>query len=118
MKVFLDEYLDERKDWDDKTFSDQTALLIQSLDIFFEVLGERAFRPEKAINAAVFDAMMVGCARRLRTGKIAHLSALGTAYDMLLKDESFQRFYQRATADEESVKSRIRLATEAFAGLV
>jgi hypothetical protein len=117
MRVFLDDYLDENKDITDATFNSLASLFLETLDVFYEILGDRAFRPEKALNAAVFDAMMVGCARRLQTGKVTNKSDLASAYAALLSDETFRRNYQRATADEESVKNRIKLATQAFSGV-
>jgi hypothetical protein len=117
MRVFLDDYLEENKDIDQKQFEALSTLLIDTLDIFHASLGDRAFRPEKALNAAVFDAMTVGCARRLQKGKITDTNGLAAAYQTLLGDETFKRVYQRATADEESVKSRIKLASDAFSGL-
>jgi hypothetical protein len=75
------------------------------------------FRPEKALNAAVFDAVMVGCATRLARGDIANTDSDRAAYDSLLNDDNFRKYYERATADEESVKSRINLAIAAFASL-
>jgi Protein of unknown function DUF262 len=115
MRVFLDDYLDSNKDIPDQSFSDLASLFVKTLDVFYEVLADRAFRPEKALNAAVFDAMMVGCARRLQKGDVTKKDEIATAYGTLLADETFRRNYQRATADEESVKNRIKLATEAFA---
>jgi hypothetical protein len=117
MRVFLDDYLEENKDIPTDRVNGLAEILTKTLGVFYEALGNRAFRPEKALNAAVFDAVMVGCARRLQSGDISNKSALISAYDGLLSDERFQRNYQRATADEESVKNRVRLATEAFAGV-
>lgn len=117
MRVFLDDYLDSNKDIPDAAFNELAALLIKTLDVFYDTLGDRAFRPEKALNAAVFDAMMVGCARRLQKGNVIKKDKIASAYSTLLADETFRRNYQRATADEESVKNRIKLATEAFAGV-
>jgi hypothetical protein len=53
MRVFLDDYLDGNKDIPDATFADLATLLVETLDMFYEILGESAFRPEKALNAAV-----------------------------------------------------------------
>lgn len=93
------------------------SLLVKTLDTFWQSIGERVFRPEKALNAAVFDAMMVGCATRLAAGDIADNDSVRTAYESLLSDDNFRRNYERATADEDSVKSRINLAITAFASL-
>ncbi|MBB4377546.1 Protein of unknown function DUF262 [Bradyrhizobium sp. Rc3b] len=117
MRVFLDDYLEANKDISDQSFADLVALFVRTLDVFYDVLGDRAFRPEKAINAAVFDAMMIGCAKRLQNGNVSNKDEFANAYAALLADETFRRNYQRATADEESVKNRIKLATSAFASV-
>jgi hypothetical protein len=93
------------------------SLLIKTLDTFSQSIGERVFRPEKALNAAGFDAVMVGCATRLAAGDIADTDSVRAAYESLLSDDNCRRYYERATADEESVKSRINLAIAAFASL-
>ena len=77
-------------------------------------IGKRAFRIKSVINTALTDAVMVGVARRLRKGRIRNLKDLGTAFETLVKREDFLSAITRATADEDRVKQRIRLSTEAF----
>ena len=78
----------------------------------------RLFRPGSQINAAVFDAVMVGIAKRLEAdAEPPEGAAVRGAYEALLANEEFQRAYGRATADEASVESRLKLATEAFTAL-
>ncbi len=79
-----------------------------------ESLAGRAFRPARNLNAAVYDATMVGIAERLRITQQIDLGALKTAYGELLDDPDFQKGYVRATADEENVKSRMNAAIRAF----
>lgn len=77
--------------------------------------GDRAFRPERALNAAVFDSVMVGLATRLDAGPVNAPEKMAAAYESLLIDRKYAGAYRRATADEESVKTRMNIATEAFA---
>jgi hypothetical protein len=77
--------------------------------------GNRAFRPERPLNAAVYDAVMVGLAKRLETRSTPDVAQLRSRYGSLLTNREFQEAFQRATSDEESVKTRVRLAGEAFA---
>ena len=80
-----------------------------------EALGDRAFRPIRALNAAVFDATLRGIALRLQ--KSARLPTAGpvrAAYDQLLLNKEFLRACERATSDEETVKLRLKLAKDAF----
>lgn len=68
----------------------------------------------RALNAAIYDAVMVAVARRLAQGPIQDCHAFKRQYDDLLKNPAFLEAVERATADEESVRIRISLATEAF----
>jgi hypothetical protein len=77
-------------------------------------IGKRAFRLARALNAAVFDAVMVGVARRLRRSAISDLDMLKQRYTILLGSPNFLALAERATADEESVSKRLALATAAF----
>lgn len=78
-------------------------------------IGVRAFRIIRALNAAAFDAVMVGLARRLDSGPMPSDSAVSAAYDTLVANDEFRQACERATADEENVRKRISLATNAFA---
>lgn len=61
---------------------------------------------------------MVGMAKRLHSNPQPPAGlAVREAYKVLLDDAAFKSAYGRATADEASVESRLRLATEAFAAL-
>ena len=77
-------------------------------------IGERAFKPERPLNAAVADSVMVGVAKRLELGELGDVGALRDVYERLMIDEGYRRGVDRATADEESVKTRLAKATEAF----
>jgi len=88
-----------------------------TVNVFAGALGRRAFRPEGALNAAVFDATMVGMARRLQHAPVPELSSVQAAYNTLLADQSFIEAVSRSTADEKFVRTRVTLATDSFAKL-
>ena len=77
-------------------------------------VGKKVFRPVSVVNAAVFDSTMVGLTRRLAHGEVHDEEGLGQAYTELLANGDFKEVYQRATADDASVRNRLRIATEAF----
>jgi uncharacterized protein DUF262 len=79
-------------------------------------IGITAFRPTRALNAAVFDAVMVGLARRLSTDGEPSSEKVSAAYSRLLPFEDFVKAYDRSASEEEQVARRIDLATRAFAG--
>lgn len=75
-------------------------------------IGPRAFKPRRAVNAAVLDSLMIGIARRLKTGSIE--ADIRPKYDDLLGMEAFQASTAAYTSTAENVRRRIQLATEAF----
>jgi hypothetical protein len=81
-------------------------------------LGTLAFRPARAINAAVFDSVMVGLAKRLPEKQDASSEEIARSYDMLLANEDFQEACARSTSDEEQVRARLRIATRHFADTI
>jgi uncharacterized protein with ParB-like and HNH nuclease domain len=87
------------------------------IDTVFRSIGEKAFRPERALNAAVFDSVMVGIARRLDRKPIEEYSKIRAAYQGLLDDEDYLKLISQSTAPENNVNARLDKATEAFAEL-
>ena len=57
---------------------------------------------------------MVALARRLATGKNIDASKVAKVYEKLLHDPSYRQACERATANEENVRTRQTLAFEAF----
>lgn len=89
----------------------------ETIAVIWEALKQKAFKPEGPLNAAVFDSVMVGIARRLDNGPINDLTALRTAYNKLFHSKVYITAVSRATSDEGSVKDRLRITTEAFGSI-
>jgi hypothetical protein len=85
-----------------------------AVDAFATALGRKAFRPEGPLNAAVFDSMMVGMARRIERGPVGDGQAVRNAYERLLSDKVYSEAVSRSTADEKFVKARLDMATAAY----
>ena len=79
-----------------------------------EALGDKAFRSQRGVHSAIFDAVMVATSRRLMLDKILSIDAYRNAYSELLEDELFKKYYTSATTDENTIKSRIDIATQKF----
>ncbi|KAB0264648.1 DUF262 domain-containing protein [Microvirga brassicacearum] len=88
-----------------------------TIDKVNSAIGPRAFRIIRALNAAAFDAVMVGLAKRLDAGPAPSDGEVGRAYETLVNNDEFRQACERATADEENVRKRLALATAAFAGI-
>lgn len=121
MKEFLNDFMGKHRKLealDRDALAGQFTAAIEALTQEDALEPRRLFRPGTQINAAVFDAVMVGMAKRLEANRQPPAgSDVRQAYEALLEDPAFQNAYGRATADEASVESRLRLATEAFTAL-
>jgi hypothetical protein len=115
MKGFLSGYMAHRRNLSPAQQAEFRTLFQDTSDAILEAVGKKAFKPKATLNAALVDAVMVGVARRLKkNGPISKHRSLRTAFGKLVRNRDFQAAIARATADEENVKSRLDLATEAF----
>ena len=115
MRDFLDNFADEYNEANGEKLAQLKALFAKTIKACWEALGRKAFRPERALNAAVFEGVMLGVAARLEQGGFATPDELAKAYDCLLEDRAFMRACERATAVEDSVRIRRTNAVRAFA---
>jgi Protein of unknown function DUF262 len=117
MRAFLNRFMEANKSLDGKNAAKYSVEFKTAIDFIHAALGRRAFRPERSLNTAVFDAVMVGISNRLEHGPIKDVAGFVKAYDQLLADNNFREAYTRSTADEEKVRLRLSLARDAFAKL-
>ena len=117
MKAFLNNFMGGNRQLDRVGKPELAEAFVPTINTIRDALGRRAFRLAKAFNAAVFDAVMVGVARRLQRGRIVDSRQLREKYEHLIKNADFLAVAERATADEESVSKRLELATSAFEGV-
>jgi len=116
MKGFLNGYMGRRRSMAAPLEAKCRAIFTKTTDAILRGIGPKAFKPKTAVNAALADALMVGVARRLRKdGARVAPAQLKRAYAALLENATFQSSIARATADEENVKARLRIATSIFA---
>jgi len=115
MKEFLNQMMRQNQNLEIDGAQAIQKLFESTVSLIFKKLGPRAFKPERAVNAALLDSLMLGIARRLAAGPIR--SDIRGEYERLLKDESFRLAISASTAQAENVRTRIRLATEAFASV-
>jgi Mor family transcriptional regulator len=116
MRDFLNDFAsDEEKEMNPTTLEELKKLFEVSMEVINKAKGKSAFRPVRALNAAVFEAVIVGIAERIRAGKsYPDLAKVETEYDKLLLNAEFLKASTSATATGEAVKTRQRLAVEAF----
>ena len=113
MKEFLNKHMKRNRCLQMHTAADNRKLFHSTVKTILEKLGRNAFRPERAVNAALMDALMVGIARRLGKGSIT--AEIRPGYEGLLENERFRASIFAGTSQADNVRTRIQLATEAFA---
>jgi Protein of unknown function DUF262 len=114
MAKFLNSSMDEWRRINENDAQNFRSLFMGTIGAAHAFLGAKPFRPERALNAAVFDSVMVGLATRLAMGPVISGLSVAAGYRGLLAEPRFVSAYRRATADEESVKTRMSCAIEAF----
>lgn len=116
MKGFLNAYMAANRHLARQSAGELTRRFDVTVRSIASAIGDKAFKPQGSLNAAVVDAVMIGVARRLEArAEITSPRSLATAYRKLMENAVFRDVSGRATADEESVRVRLELATRAFA---
>ncbi len=118
VKGFLNNYLEKYRNRTGSAAEELSARFLDACRVIAEHIGPRAFRPVRAINAAVLDSIMVGLMRRLDAGPIIDGASLNNAYEALLRNRSYNEATTSSTAAEESVDDRLREATQAFGNVL
>ncbi len=117
MEDFLNKFCSRHIKGSPEFLSQCEQIFHKTIDLAHSALGARAFRPARAINVAVFDSITVGLAKRLERGPVQKPEALLEAHRKLIADPRYVDTTSRATADEASVATRLKLSIEAFSDL-
>ena len=117
MKEFLNRFMAVNRGASESSVARFESEFSAAIEIIESAIGRDAFKYERQINAAVFDAVMVGVARRLTSGKITNHARLIAQYRELLGNEQFRESTMRATSNEQSVGKRLQIAIDAFASI-
>ena len=117
MKEFLNQFMATNRNIVESQVARFEYEFLSTIDCIVSAVGETAFKYERQINAAVFDAVMVGVAQRLASTRITATAHFIAQYRALLSDPHFRESTMRATSNEQSVERRIHLAIEAFASV-
>jgi hypothetical protein len=114
MKEFLNNFMGKHRHPSAQEMQEMASAFEPAVKTIFDALESNAFKPTRALNAAVFDSVTIGVARGIANGLQINPDQLREQYSALLNDEQFGRATYRATADEDSVKTRIKLAETYF----
>ena len=116
MLGFLNNFAESYRDSDAQFIKDGKALFPAVIEQFRNALGEEAFRTEgsRQLNAAVFDSMTVGLARRIAQREPPPPDAVRATYWSLLSDTGYLTSVSLGTAQENAVRTRIDKSVAAF----
>ena len=108
MKDFLNKYLGDNRDLPPQDAEPMKDIFQKTITAILEGIGPRAFRPQRALNVAIMDSVMVGVANRIKQrGPIADLEGLGASYNGLIDDQEFLSAMESGTTGEHSVHRRL-----------
>jgi hypothetical protein len=91
-------------------------IFTRTTDTILHALGNKAFRPRRAVNAAVVDSLMTGIANRiLAKGAIKNEPEAFRRFNRLMADDKYMEAVETGTSQEANVESRLSKAQVAFA---
>lgn len=115
MKNFLNHFMGQNRNLTRISADVLTHLFERTIVAAHDLLGKDVFRYRRYLTASIFDAVMVGLARRLDKGPISSGQAAQASYTNLLADQVFLDAALESTGSTKNVENRLRLATKAFA---
>jgi len=115
MKQFLNDFMEKNRSIASSASENWKNLFLKTAKYAANHLGRNKFRPERNLNAAVFDAFFVSLAKRLSTGPISMPANLAAAADRALADPAFTKSVSSGTTDLEAIRVRLKVASDALA---
>ena len=106
MKAFLNNFMSANRYLKEEVSEKLRKQFVVTVDRAYTALGSRAFRPQRAMNVAVYDAMMVAILECPQAEK----DNIQKAYERLIADDGFMRMSSDSTSDESNVHGRIEMA--------
>lgn len=113
MKKLLNTFMQQNRSLNIHTKEELTNLFNKSIDFIVSAKGKEAFRRGKAVNATLFDSIMIGVTKRLQDSPMSKEECC-QKYDELIQDLQYIEYTSTSTSDEKQVKGRIEKAIECF----
>jgi len=116
MKGFLNKFMGENRYFKKYSSEKIKEVFYNTIETAYKYLGDKAFKPKKQLNAAVFDAVMVGLSKRLENGTINNQKSVKSIYQNLLSQEDFFEvtINTARTTEKNIVDSRLNQSIHAF----
>jgi hypothetical protein len=113
LKYFLNSFMHENQNLELYGEEYLTKLFTDSINVIVGAKGIDAFRRGSVVNAAIFDSVMIGVAKRIQESSLS-IEECREKYDLLMTNPSYVENSTNSTADEKLLKERIRLAIDMF----
>lgn len=114
LKSFLNSFMVKNRDFEIKSKEELDRLFTSTIKLISDNIGSSAFKIGKVINAAAFDAVMIGIAKRIMEKEINNIPELKKQHELLIQNPSFVDATKAGTSDEKVVKDRIDLSIRQF----
>ncbi|MBB6262724.1 uncharacterized protein with ParB-like and HNH nuclease domain [Paenochrobactrum gallinarii] len=107
LKDFLNDFCNDYNKESAEKLDNLKNIFFEAIKLCFEAKGKSIFRPTRALNAAVFESVLVGLAKRQQSDlpKITK-EEFTKAYDTLLINKEFLKSCESSTATEDAVSNR------------
>lgn len=116
MSEFLTKFLASHRNPDGVFLKECRDMFLRTMELFEKALETSVFRPAGPFNAAVFDSMAVGLAKRLDASSHPPDPAMiKETYHCLLQDSDYMDAVSTGTSHVQSVDVRMDKATQGFA---
>lgn len=115
MKELLNTFMGANGNLGAHSEQDMSTVFQETAHLIAQHIGSKAFKPKRALNAAILDSIMVRVARNSGKGSMSPERMLAQ-YKKLLSNTEYQQSTETHTTDEQNVRRRLDLASRAFDG--
>lgn len=115
LKEYLNRFASNWRNPPDSILEKYASAFKQVSDLWWNALGDNAFRPNRKLNAAVFDSMAVGLAKRIELFDVPYPAEIANAYHELMQDPGYLGAAGQWTSSENAVTVRIEKAISRLA---
>lgn len=118
LKTFLNSFMKKNKNFEIYSKDELTTLFEKTIKFIIGNLGNNSFKNGTRVNAALFDSVMIGVAKRIfEETEELNGELFKIKYAELIDNPEFISYTQSNTSNEASVKGRIELAIQKFSDL-
>ena len=108
MKLFLSDFMGRNRYLKLHDRKKLDSAFKPTVELLNQTVGPKAFRPQRALNTAVTDALLVGVAKRLEQGELHEHGEFKLATLEVLGDDEFRQLYTDDTTSALKINERIR----------